>query len=151
MDVDYTAYLQGSLVLDADGHWWHEGVKFKNEKLALFFHHAIQYCPDDGNFYVVIGRQRALFTYEDTALFVTAFCEKSMEFSLNNNINLSLDKIEFECDHLSNSMYINFCFNDHMLNAKLSRPCFQSIAKYVVSATEFAFSDKIKTVSVIKR
>ncbi len=72
-EVSYTAFLEGSLTLSRYGEWWQNGRPFQNKKLSDLFSRSVQWDPADSRYYVRIGAQRASFTVEDTAYFVTAF------------------------------------------------------------------------------
>ena len=146
MDVDYTAYLQGSLVLDGDGCWWHEGVKFKNEKLALFFHQSIKFSPEENEFFVVIGRQRARFTYKDTALFVFTYDDINNLFILNNNSSVKVDDVNFSTAKNTHALYITFPYSNYTITAKISKSCYQSLVEYITSDNTFCFHGISKTI-----
>lgn len=71
-EIDYTADLSGSLRLSAEGEWYHNGIKFQREKLIHLFHRSIVWDEDAQRFFLQIGRQRAIFEYDDTVFFVVA-------------------------------------------------------------------------------
>jgi hypothetical protein len=147
MTIEYTAYLQGSLVLDSDGFWWHEGIKFKNEKLATFFHQSIQYSCEDYEFYIVIGRQRARFTYKDTALFVFSFNSATNSFHLNNNTLLKVDDVNFIISQDSKALYVCFYYYEHLLKAKMTRACYQSIVSFISTEDTLCFNGTRKNIT----
>ena len=78
----YTALLKGSLKLDRFGTWWHNGVRFSNEKLAAMFHRSIIFDAAKGEYLLQIGQQRAEFDLEDTAWFVTELHDSSEPWSV---------------------------------------------------------------------
>lgn len=74
-EIDYTADLSGSLRLSAEGEWYHNGTKFQNDKLARLFHRSIVWDDATQSYFLQIGRQRAVFDYDDTVFFVVALDE----------------------------------------------------------------------------
>jgi hypothetical protein len=68
--IDYTAQLQGVLRLSYEGLWFHEGKQFENQALADLFSRSIVWDASEQAYFVQIGRQRARFTYDDTAYMV---------------------------------------------------------------------------------
>jgi hypothetical protein len=59
------------LVLHHDGSWSHEGIGFRNRRLADKFDRSVRYLPDEGRVYVIqIGRFRGLIDVEEAGFFV---------------------------------------------------------------------------------
>lgn len=68
----YTAYLEGSLRLDAHGEWWHNGVRFQNPKVIDLFHRSIVWDASKERYVVRLGAQQATFTMADVPFFVAS-------------------------------------------------------------------------------
>lgn len=67
----YTAYLEGSLVLTAEGQWFHEGSPFTNERVIDLFFRSIVWDEAQARYLIRVGdQQQATFRCEDTAYFV---------------------------------------------------------------------------------
>lgn len=73
MEALYTAYLDGKLILSAEGEWVHEGTPFQNERLSDLFFRSIEWEAERNRYVLRIGKGIATFTCEDTAYFVLAF------------------------------------------------------------------------------
>ena len=71
-EILYTANLTGSLRLSNNGEWFHNGVRFQNDRLAKLFHRSIEWDDKEQQYFVRIGKQRARFDKDDTAYFVVA-------------------------------------------------------------------------------
>lgn len=82
-EVLYTAYLQGSLKLSRLGEWWHEGKPFANPRLADLFHRSIVWDDALKQYFVQIGKQRAAFTCEDCAFFVSTLNDDCEPWLIN--------------------------------------------------------------------
>ncbi len=61
------------LVLHHDGSWSHEGVRFRNRRLAAAFERAVRYLPGEGVFVVQLGRFRGQIEVEEAAFTVRDF------------------------------------------------------------------------------
>ena len=81
-EILYTAELSNSLKLSQHGDWFHNEKRFENAKLARLFHKSIQWNEEEKQYFVVIGQQRARFTVEDTAYFISAIEEKEQSWEL---------------------------------------------------------------------
>jgi hypothetical protein len=82
-EVLYTAYLQGSLKLSRFGEWWHEGKPFANPRLADLFHRSIVWDDSLKQYFIQIGKQRAAFTCEDCAFFVSTLNDDGAPWLIN--------------------------------------------------------------------
>lgn len=82
MEATYTALLKGSLKLDKNGNWWHEGRQFENQKLSQLFHRSIIWDENCKEYFVQIGKQRATFDIEDCAFFVVAIDDSKIPWKL---------------------------------------------------------------------
>lgn len=71
----YKAYLEGRLLLRADGAWFHDGALFTNEKLIALFNRSLTWIESEGRYALRIGLGEASFSYEDTVYFVLAIEE----------------------------------------------------------------------------
>lgn len=81
-DILYTAELKGKLKLSRYGEWYHEGKLFERKALADLFHRSIVWDPDDKEFFIKIGRERARFECEDVPFFVSSLVESSPTWSI---------------------------------------------------------------------
>jgi hypothetical protein len=96
--------------IDSEGHWFHNGIAFKNKKIISFFNKSIDITKD--GLYVI---NYSGFVYpiivEDAPLFVTGF-----RFIKNDNeesILIALNSGEFEKLNLNTLHYKNnalYCF-----------------------------------------
>lgn len=140
-EIEYTAYLEGSLRLDSNANWWHEGTRFKNAKLSEFFHKAITYFKDENKFYIVVGKQRASFTYDDTALFVYSFNAMDMAFALNNSDKWPLDDCDLSTSNSKDCLYL-VNRNAEGISAKFLANTYQDITQYLVNEDTFKIGGK---------
>lgn len=66
----YTSYLEKELRLDAQGCWFHDGVRFTHKKLSSFFHRSIFYDKELESYVLLIGKGRATFKHDGFVRFV---------------------------------------------------------------------------------
>lgn len=81
-DIQYTAYLKGSLKLSKHGEWWHNGNPFTNKRLSDLFSRSIVWDKSANEFFVQIGKQRATFTLEDTPFFVLSINDQHVPWKI---------------------------------------------------------------------
>ncbi len=128
----YTAYLDGSLVLSKYGQWWHKGQPFKNQKLSTFFHRSIIWEPDLKKYMLEIGPQRATFTCEDTAFFVTQLMdqEKPCKIKLADESCeiLRADSLRLGAE---NQIYCRVKNGEHL--ARFGREAYQALLSHAQS------------------
>lgn len=74
-EIDYTAYLSGSLLLNRRGTWLHDGSPFTNSKVATLFSQSVVWDSTLGDYVVRIGRQQATFSYSVTPYLVISICQ----------------------------------------------------------------------------
>jgi hypothetical protein len=63
---------ESSIVLDAEGRFWHDGAAVEHPGLAAAFHTWIDRHPDDGRYILTNGYDWTYFTVEDAPYFVRA-------------------------------------------------------------------------------
>jgi hypothetical protein len=63
---------ESTIVLDAEGQFWHEGRRVEHPKLAAAMHTWIRRHPDDARFILSNGYDWTYFTVEDVPYFVRA-------------------------------------------------------------------------------
>jgi hypothetical protein len=63
---------ESTIVLDADGRFWHEGARVEHAGLAAALHTWIDRHPDDGRYILTNGYDWTYFTVEDAPYFVRA-------------------------------------------------------------------------------
>lgn len=73
------ASRESSIVLDALGHFSHEGAPVEKQSLADAMHRWISTHPDDGRWILTNGYDWCYFTVEDTAAFVVGLRGKPPE------------------------------------------------------------------------
>jgi hypothetical protein len=61
---------ESTIVLDAEGRFWHDGARVEHEALAAAFHRWISRHPDDGRYILTNGYDWTYFTVEDAPYFV---------------------------------------------------------------------------------
>lgn len=61
---------ESTLRLDAEGHFFHDGVRVEHPKLAAALHTWIARHPDDGRFILTNGYDWTYFTVDDVPFFV---------------------------------------------------------------------------------
>lgn len=81
-EIQYTAYLEGSLRLSAEGLWHHNGTPFTNQRVSDLLSRAIEWDEQLQQFFIRLGPQRASFTLDDTPLFVTCLDERCSPWML---------------------------------------------------------------------
>jgi hypothetical protein len=63
---------ESTIVLDAEGRFWHEGALVEHPKLAAAMHAWISRHPDDGRYILTNGYDWTYFRVEDAPYFVNA-------------------------------------------------------------------------------
>ncbi len=63
---------ESTIVLDAEGRFWHEGARVEHPPLASALHRWIARHPDDGRYILTNGYDWTYFTVEDVPFFVQA-------------------------------------------------------------------------------
>lgn len=81
-DILYTAELKGKLKLSQFGEWYHEGKLFERKALADLFHRSIVWDPEEREYFIKIGRERARFECEDVPYFAASLIETSPTWSV---------------------------------------------------------------------
>lgn len=66
-----TVVMEQPLHLTSRGAWLHGGEPFTNDKVSDLFTRSVVFDAIVGSWWVVIGAQRAKFTFDDTPIFVT--------------------------------------------------------------------------------
>ncbi len=108
--------------IDPEGHWFHNGVVFKNKKLISFFNKSID-ITKDGVYVLNYGGFVYPITVEDAPLFVTGFRfinndnKESILIALNSG---EVEKLDLNTLHYKNNALYCFVRNGEIL-AKFKR------------------------------
>ncbi|WP_394821918.1 hypothetical protein [Pendulispora albinea] len=84
---------ESTIVLDAEGRFWHHGEQVEHGKLAAAMHTWISRHPDDGRYILENGYDWTYFTVEDAPYFVS-----SLKFSGNDVVLALSDGTEEDWD-----------------------------------------------------
>lgn len=84
---------ESTIVLDAEGTFFHDGAKVAHPKLAAAFHKWISRHPDDGRYILTNGYDWTYFTVEDVPYFVRSVrdVDGSAVLTLNDDSEETLD------------------------------------------------------------
>ncbi|MBX7142976.1 MAG: DUF1285 domain-containing protein [Oligoflexia bacterium] len=126
----YTALLKGSLKLDRNGKWWHDGKEFQNTKLAKLFHRSIEWQADRNEYLIKIGREQATFDVEDCAYFVVSIDDREIPWRLTfiDDSTQALDPHSLELG-TDNQVYTKTTAGHR---AKLLRSAHQVLLRHVI-------------------
>lgn len=93
-----------ALVLDREGHWWHDGEVFEHPRLIAYFNAGIDTHPTSGEPIVHLGPHWCYFRAEDTPFLVRrlAVVDGALVAHLNNGEQLPVPDTGFEVvgDHV---------------------------------------------------
>jgi len=141
--VQYTAYLEGSLVLTAQGVWVHNGTPFANQRLSELFSRSVVWDSQHNAYTVRIGAQQACFTCEDTPYFVMEFDPGTLQLRLSNDshYSLALDSLRVGS---SGQFYCRVAVNPGRQDvARFSRPAHQSLLAHAVDDQHLELAGKV--------
>lgn len=132
-EIKYTAYLEGSLRLDAEGRWYHNGAPFRNSRVAELFSRSVSWDSSVRKWFVQIGEQRAAFSCDDTALFVAEVCDQMQPpaFRLTDGALVPISEARITAGD-SNQLYLGL--PDGQL-ARFGRGALQRLLHFAVDDT----------------
>jgi hypothetical protein len=129
----YTAELKGKLKLNRQGEWFHEGRIFERKALSDLFHRSIVWDPEDKEFFIQIGKERARFEIEDVPFFVSSIrAEEPQTISLLGGHTEELNPKEFYLG-TENQIYYRLQSGHE---ARLTRAAHQHLMTFGVSESE---------------
>lgn len=144
----YTAYLQGSLCLNSEGIWIHEGTPFSNPRLSELFSRSVVWNPELASYVIKIGHQQALFTIEDVPYFADALVwegatsgvPKAVQLAGGCSYPFSLEQLRLAKNEL---FYLDLSVNAGRLDcARCSRSLHQILIQHCVSEHEIQFGGR---------
>lgn len=138
--LQYTAYLDDSLILSQYGQWWHNGRPFENRKLADLFSRCVVWDAAQKRYFVQIGAQRATFTVEDTPYFVTAIDTDRSPWQIHLSDGSSEDFIPKHISIGKNDQFY-FCVKQGH-RARALRSVHQQLLQHAISDCELEISGK---------
>jgi hypothetical protein len=68
---------ESSIRLDAEGHFWHDGVRVEHEKMNAALHGWIARHPDDGRYILTNGYDWTYFVVDDAPYYVVRVHEEA--------------------------------------------------------------------------
>jgi len=97
-DTIYTAYLDDSLTLCANGKWHHEGRLISNANLSAYFHRAIFWDKTANRYWLKVGKGKASFKVEDTAQFVkeATLTKNEIKIKLFSGMEMAVKEKDFK-------------------------------------------------------
>lgn len=128
--VTYTAYLEGSLSLTAEGEWLHDGSPFQNQNVAELFHRSVRWNQEAGRYELQIGKEVATFTVADTPYFVKEIrsIQREPEVVL---LGGHCERLNIQSLSLGSSDQL-YCLVNGSHRARLLRSAHQELLRYTI-------------------
>lgn len=138
-EIQYTAYLTGSLKLSKTGVWLHNNQPFTNPKVIAYFDSGVVWDEADQKYYVRLGKQQATFDVEDTAFFVVELLDSAEPWQIRLQ-NSRVEPLDLSSLVVGKEDQI-YCKLENGKLARFSRNSHQALIAYAVTADQIMVND----------